>query len=125
MAERVVFGVAEPQKQAGREARRRTAVGLRLAAIDQQRVEHMRAEAGLGDVPAVATAITEQGVQPAVAASSAALGEIVDQLDMTVIAAELPADGQRRRVIAGQKAEPMSRNFASLTVVDQRGQRQL
>ncbi len=107
VAERIVAAVAEPQEQPGREAGRRAAIGLRLAAINQQRIEYMRAEAGLGGVPAGAMAIAEQRVQPAVAV--AALGEIVDQLDMPVIAAEFVAEAQRGRMVARQPAEALSR----------------
>ena len=59
---------------------------MRLVAIDEERVEHMRAEAGFGGMAALAVAVAEQRVQPAVAA--AAGGKIVDQLDMAVAIAK-------------------------------------
>ena len=46
----------------------------------------MRAKAGLGGVAAGAVPVAEQRVQPAVAV--AALGKVVDQLDMAVAVAE-------------------------------------
>src|SRR3954463_8227038 len=53
VAERVIRAVSETQEQSRREAWRRTGIGLRLAAINQQRIEHMRTEARFGNVPAV------------------------------------------------------------------------
>ena len=46
----------------------------------------MRAEAGFGGMAALAVAVAEQRVQPAVAA--AAGGKVVDQLDMAVAIAK-------------------------------------
>jgi len=61
---------------------------LRLAAIGERSVEHMRAEACFGAVPAGAVAIAEESMQPAV--GLLARIEIVDQLDMAVAAGEFP-----------------------------------
>ena len=85
----------------------------------------MRAEAGLGGVPAAAMAIAEQRVQPAVAGT--ALGEIVDQLDMAVTLAERRRDvveRQRRRMVARQPAERVTGDLVALGIIDQRGDRQ-
>src|SRR5438874_11871078 len=87
MAQHVVGAVAEAQKQPGGEAGRAAGIGLRLVAIDEERVEHMRAEAGFGGMTALAVAIAEERVQPAVAAAAVA-GKVVDQLDMAVAMAK-------------------------------------
>src|ERR1051326_9520171 len=108
MAQRVVRRLAEPEEQPGREPRRPADIGLRLVAVDAQRVEDMRAKARLGGMTGVAVTITEQCVQPAV--PIAARGEIVDQLAMPVTVAERFRDlveRQRRRVIARQTAKGM------------------
>src|SRR5437764_12402981 len=100
MAQRIVRCLAKPQEQPGREPRRPADIGLRLVAVDAQRVEDMRAKAGLGGMTAVAVTITEQRVEPAVPV--AARGEIVDQLDMPITVAERfreLVERQRRRVI--------------------------
>src|SRR5437879_428781 len=115
MAEGVVFAPAEPQEQPGRQPWRPPAIGLRFVAIGEDRVEDMRAKAGLGGVAAGAVAITEQRVQPAVAAAAAS--EIVDQLDMPGRIAERLGgviERQRRRMAARQTAERQPRDLMAI-----------
>src|SRR5262249_38306342 len=82
VAQRVVPALSEPQKQPRRQTRRRPRIGLRLVAVGEDRVENMRAKAGLGGVSAGAMTVAEQRVQPAVAL--AALGKVVDKLDVAM-----------------------------------------
>ena len=48
MAQGVVAALAEPQEQPGREAGWSPDIGLRLVAVGEDRVENMRAKAGVG-----------------------------------------------------------------------------
>ncbi len=128
VAERVVRRLAEAQEEARRQPRRAAGIGLRLAAIGEHGVEHVRAEAGLRAVPAAAVLVAEEAVQPAVAA--AALAEIVDQLEMSVSRGEIGAvddlvELDRDRLGALQPAEAMARRLAAGAVIDDEAHRQI
>src|SRR5215472_4957461 len=86
LAQRIVAGLAEPQEQAGRQSWRPPAVGLRLVAISQNRVEDMRPEAGFCSVTAASVAIAEQRVQPSIRTTPSR--KIIDQLDMAITVAQ-------------------------------------
>src|ERR1700733_2610219 len=106
MAQRVVFVIAEAQEQRRRQPGRAARIGLRLVAVGEDRVEDMRAKAGLGGMSARAMAIAKQRVQPPVAL--AAFGEVVGELDMAVAVAERACEIieiERDAVPARQPAE--------------------
>ncbi len=117
----------DAQEQPRRQARRRTGIGLRLAAPGQRRIEDMRPEAGFGRMAALPVGIAEQRVQPAI--GDLAGLEIIGQLDMTAAAIERGArqfiDVEGHRVRTRQIAEAFLGHQLAGGIIDQCLDRQL